>query len=100
MQRDDARMRKLPDHPRFLEKTLPRFALRQLRREQFNGYVAPDQRVKPPHDAAVSAFAEHIQNLVPTHVHGGLSFSFADGSRATQRACSAHTGAYGRGLSV
>jgi len=66
---DDGRMRELADDAGFAEKASAGFPAGELRREEFDGYKAVNERIMSAHDAAVGASAESFENLVATNLH-------------------------------
>src|SRR5579859_51429 len=72
VQGDDARMRKLADHARFLEKTVAACSLCQSGRKEFNGDDSPDHGIVRAHDLAVCAGADDVDNLIAAYLHGAF----------------------------
>jgi hypothetical protein len=70
MERDDVGMGKLADDAGFAQEKVASFALRDFRREDFDGHGAPDHGIEAANHAASGADAESFKELVATDLQG------------------------------
>jgi hypothetical protein len=66
-------MGKLADHARFLEETVAACALCECGRKKLDRDDSPDHGIVRPHDLAVGARADNVDNLIAAYLHDGLS---------------------------
>jgi hypothetical protein len=69
VQRDDIGVRELSDGTSFLKEALAAFAVGEVGREKLDGHGAADEWIKSARDAAESASADGIENLVASNLH-------------------------------